>query len=76
MVRWPVPAWGAVGRGGARECSFFVRHVGVEIDLRRFDRLMLSQPQCDDGAVDAGVQEVHRGGATERVRRDLLVSQR
>ncbi len=46
----------------------------MEIDLGRLDGLV-PQPQGDDCAVDAGVQEVHRGGVSQRVRRDFLVGQ-
>ena len=65
----------AVGRRGAGERSFFEREVGVEVDLGGLD-LLVAEPERDDGGVDAGVQERHRGGVPQHVRRDRLVVQR
>jgi hypothetical protein len=32
----------------------------------------VAEPESDDGDVDAGVQQAHRGGVTQDVRRDRL----
>lgn len=64
----------AVQRLGAGECSFFDREVGVEVHLRGFD-LLVSESQRDHGGVDAGLQEPHRGGVAQDVRRDRLGGQ-
>jgi hypothetical protein len=42
-------------RRGLREDLFFQREIGVQIDLSRFHGLV-TEPQRDDGAIDAGLQ--------------------
>ena len=49
--------------------------VRVQIDLRRFDRLV-PKPQRDHGAVDAVLQEVHGGRVPKDVGRYPLLSER
>jgi hypothetical protein len=44
----------AGGWGDAGDGAFFEGHVGVEVDLGRFD-VFVSEPECDHGAIDAGV---------------------
>ena len=46
----------------------------MKIHLRGLD-LFMAQPKRDNGRVDAGVQEPHRGGVTQDVRRDRLRGQ-
>jgi hypothetical protein len=57
--------------GGSGSLAFFVRfefrqglflecEVGVQISLRRLDRFM-TEPKRDYGAIDAGLQQLHRG---------------
>jgi len=43
----------------------------VEVDLGGVDPFV-SEPEGDHGGVDAGVEELHRGGVAECVERDLL----
>ena|GEM_PF-3928452 len=49
------PACRHIRSGDARECLFFQAHVGVDVDLRRFDRFM-TEPQRDHGLIDAMVE--------------------
>jgi len=48
--------------------------VGVEVDLGCLDALV-AEPERDDGGVDAGVQEAHRGGVAQHVRGELFLVQ-
>ncbi len=48
--------------------------MGMEIDLGGVDGLV-PQPQGDDRALDAGLEEFHGGAVPENVRRDLLLPQ-
>lgn len=50
-------------------------HIGVEVDLGRFDGFV-AESERDHGAVDAGVQQVHRRGVSPGVRRDCIGVQR
>jgi hypothetical protein len=43
----------------------------VEVHLRGVD-LFVCEPQRDHGGVDVGVQQAHRGGVAQDVRRDRL----
>ena len=43
----------------------------MEIDLRGFDGFV-PEPERDDGAPDAFVQEIHRRTVTQTKRRDML----
>jgi hypothetical protein len=47
----------------------------VQIHLRGLD-LFMAQPKRDNGRVDPGVQQPHRGCVTQDVRRDRLCGQR
>ena len=51
------------------EGSLFEGHVGVEVDAGGLDGFV-TEPESDGGDVDAGVEEPHRGGVSQRVRRD------
>lgn len=52
---------GGAGRwGGAGEGFLFEGHVGVQVDAGG-GWVFVAEPQSDDGDVDAGVQELHRG---------------
>ena len=42
--------------------------MGMQISLRRFDRLM-TEPQRDDGAIDTRLQQLHRSAVPQHVRR-------
>ena len=47
----------------------------MDVDVGRVG-VFVSEPQRDDGCVDAGVQQSHGGGVAQRVRGDVLVSER
>ncbi len=51
------------------------RDMGMEIGLRRQDRLM-PEPQCDDRQIDAGLEQLHGSGVPKDMRRYPLVAQR
>jgi hypothetical protein len=46
-------------------------HVGLQVDLRGGD-VFVAEPQGDDGDVDPGVEQAHRGCVTQDVRCDVL----
>jgi len=50
-------------------------HIGVEVDLGCFSRFM-AQPKSHDTEIHATVKHRHGGAVTQRVRRDLLGSER
>jgi hypothetical protein len=62
-----------VGWLGSRQGALFEGEVGVQVDLGGVDPLM-PEAQGDDGGVDAGVQDLHRGGVPEGVQGDLLLA--
>ena len=47
----------------------------MDVDVGRVD-LFVSEPQRDDRGVDAGVQQSHGSGVAQRVRGDVLLSER
>lgn len=72
MVVGLVSARPDVGGVGLRQSLLLERHVGLEIDGGGFDRLV-AQPQSDDRAVDAVMEEVHRQGMAKDMRCYVLV---
>ena len=62
---------------GPRLCEDFLfqRKVCVQVDLGGFDRLV-AQPNGDQRAVHPGLQQLHRGGVTQHMRRDAFFRQR
>ena len=66
--------WPLVERGNAFEGSLLEFQVGMQVDLRGLDA-RVPEPERDAGGVDAGVQEAHRAGVPQRVRRDVLPCQ-
>ena len=61
LVGRPVAARGRRRGGGAVECSLFEFEVGFQVNPCGGD-VFVSEPQGDDGGVDAGVQEPHGKG--------------
>ena len=64
------PVWSRE-RLGFGECGFLKFQVGVKIHLCRLHGFV-SQPQRDDRPVHSVLQQVHRRGMAEHVRRDPL----
>ena len=63
---------GEAGWGGAGEGAFSGLEVGVEVDLGGFGGFV-AEPEGDDAAVDAALEEGHGGGVPERVWGDVFV---
>ncbi len=70
-VGWLVAAGFDVGRGDERERFLLDRQVGVDVGVGGAD-VRVSQPEGDDGGVDAGLQERHRAAVAEDVRVQVL----
>src|SRR6266496_3824583 len=61
---WGVVAvWGGVWGCGSGEGFLFEGHVGVQVDAGG-GRAFVTEPERDDGDVDAGEEEFHRGGVS------------
>jgi hypothetical protein len=65
----------SVERLGFGERLFFEFEAGVEINLRCVHSFM-SEPQRDDGTINAALQQVHRGAVSQDVWSDALGFQR
>ncbi len=74
LVGWVVAAGAGAGRDDAVEGGLFEGDIGVQVDHRGVD-LFVSEPERDDGGVDAGVQQCHRRGVPQRMWTDLLPGQ-
>src|SRR6266536_1588269 len=75
LVRRLVAAVWDVWWRGSVKCLFLQREVGVGVNLGGAD-VVVAQPQRDDGVVDAGVTQPHRGGVAQGMRSEVLVGQR
>jgi hypothetical protein len=62
-------------RAGLRERPLLHRQRRLQVDLRRLDRLV-AEPQRNDRAVDARMEQVHRGGVPQAVYGHTLLRQR
>ena len=69
-----VVAGGYVGWACALDGGLFDRHVGVEVGVGAV-RVGVSEPECDDGDVDPGGEEVHCRGVSQGVHRDVLAGE-
>ena len=65
-VRLPALVRLELRQGGFLECE-----MGMQVGLRRFDRLM-TEPQRDHGAIDARLQQLHCSAVPQHVRRHSL----
>ena len=65
----------AAGFGGwwrdSCDRSFFLCHVSVDVGVGCGD-LFVSEPEGDNGDVDSGVEESHRGGVSKGVGGDVF----
>lgn len=67
-------AGGGVGGSGLVDGCLFDGHVGVEVGVGA-GGVLVTEPERDDGDVDSGVEQVHRGGVPQGVHGDVLVGQ-
>ncbi len=74
-VRRPIALRRYAGRRRVRQRAFLQPHVGVEVHLGRL-RGFVAEPERDHAQVDAAVQQRHRGGLPQGVRRDDFLAQR
>ena len=74
LIVWTIPGRCAVNRAGFRQHRFFQSEVGVEIDLRRLDRFV-TEPDGDEGTVDAGLQQLHCRAVSKNVGSHPLLRQ-
>jgi len=68
LVRWPIPTRARSDRLQAVEGALLHREIGLEVHMRRGGALV-AQPEGDHGDVDAGLQEMHRRGVADCMRR-------
>ena len=62
-VRRPITSWITCSRRRSGECLLFHCRCRLDIDLGGLGALM-PEPECDDRAVDAGLQEFHCAGVS------------
>jgi hypothetical protein len=74
VIRLETIACLAVVRRESGQRGFLQGEMSVQIDLGGVDGFV-PQPQCDDGAFDAGLEELHGRAVPETVRRDPLLLQ-
>ena len=74
LVGRSIATRGSPDRGGSGDGLLLEGQIGVQADLGGVG-LLMTQPLDDDGGIDAGVDEPHRGTVTQAVSRDLLVAQ-
>jgi hypothetical protein len=72
LIGRTVSRWPTVERLGFGERLFFEFKTGVEINLRCVHSLM-TQPQRNDGTINAALQQVHRGAMSQDVRSDAFI---
>ena len=61
--------WLRCGVGDAAESSFLHGEVGFDV-LVGGGRVLVAEPEGDDGDVDSGLEQMHRGRVAQRVGRD------
>ena len=62
-------------RCGASQGALLQGQIRIKVDLRGLDALV-AEPEGDDGAIDAGLEQMNRGGVAQRVRGDVLARKR
>src|SRR2546425_9931611 len=75
LIAGMVPGGTALGRAGLGERSFFHRERRLQINLSGFPRFM-AEPQRNDRAIDACLEQVHGRGVPQAVYAHALVRQR
>src|SRR6185295_8711264 len=66
VVWWLVSSWSGSGWRGSGHGVLLHGHVGMQVNLCGLDTFV-SGPERDDGDVDSGGQQPHRGGVPEHV---------
>ncbi len=74
MVRGPEASRLCLGRRGFFESARFDSEIRVQIDLSGLNRFV-PEPECDHGAVVAGLEELDGGSVAQDVRGYVLVDE-
>ena len=71
LIGWPIPPGWCVDGLGSFHGLFLDPHIRMQIDPGRLHGFV-TEPQSDDGAVDAPVKKFHRGSVPKAVRAHTL----